>query len=144
MYYFPCFTAKPNKQYHRGSFLSGKISSSPCSSNGGSSRGGSSSEFAIRLSQEANVTFLGVWKCKLVSLQNILPWNFLGPGFRQTASRNHTRITNWVEMSGKKSICREIQQLEKRVASAGMRCSPSPVNHNSCFSLLSSLHSFIN
>lgn len=69
MHYFPRFTAKQNKQYHRGSFLPGKISS-PCSSNGSSFVEVLSTEFAISLSQEAKLMFWGVGKCKLVSLQN--------------------------------------------------------------------------
>lgn len=82
MHYFPRFTAKQNKQYHRGSFLPGKISS-PCSSNGSSFVEVLSTEFAISESGgQADV--LGSWKVQAgISTEHSIMKLSSRPGFRQ-------------------------------------------------------------
>ena len=66
----------------------------------------------------------------MLSLQNILPWNFLRPGFRQTASTNHTRVTDRVEMAADWKL----RDWRREWLRQEWDSPPLLVNHNSCSS----------
>lgn len=137
MHYFPRFTAKTNKQHHRGSSLPGKM---PflcfCSTNGGSPREGSSGEVAGNLGKEFNWTFLLLSEnAKWYLCRSVHHEPFSGQVLgKQQAKKNKIKSHTYNWQSGNGSCFQGDLGTGEGSGFQGTRRSPLLVNHNSCSS----------